>query len=51
MHDLIEGLTNIVSYYEQILNISNILVNANEFCVKNPNYRINDRSIHKNIKI
>lgn len=46
----IEGLVNIIHYYEKLLNLTNILHDSTEFCTKNPNYRINDRSTHKNIR-
>jgi len=45
----IEGLNSIVLYYEKLLGMTNVLNNATDFCLKNPNYRINDRSTHKKL--
>jgi hypothetical protein len=49
--EFIEGLQNIINKYETQFNIANLLENALNFNVKNPDYKITDRSTHTNIKI
>ena len=43
------GLQNITSYYEKLLNQTNLLVKSTEFANLNPNYRINQKYTHKQI--
>ena len=43
----IEGLPNIINYYENLLNIQNLANKAIQFNELNPNYRIKDKSTHK----
>ena len=46
----LEGLDNIVTYYEKLTNTSNLIENANTFNKLNSEYRITDNSTHKNLK-
>ena len=45
----IEGLNNIVKYYEMSTNTLNLIDKANKFMELNPNYRITNNSTHKQI--
>lgn len=47
----ISGLNNIILYYEKALNTKNLLVESDRFCELNPNYKITDKSTHRNIRI
>jgi len=46
----LEGLSDIVTYYEKSTNILNLIENANTFNKLNSEYRITDNSTHRNIK-
>ena len=46
----LEGLNNIVIYYEKLTNTLNLIENANMFNKLNGEYRITDNSTHKNLK-
>lgn len=46
----LEGLNQIVNYYEKLFNMSNLLNNALNFIEKNPRYRITDKASHRTIK-
>lgn len=43
------GINTIIKYFEDKYNVFNLLENSNKFYKCNPEYRINDRSTHKNI--
>lgn len=43
------GLTNIVNYYEIQFNITNLIDKAQKFNENNPDYKMTDRSTHKNL--
>ena len=45
----IEGLPKIILFYEQQLNITNLLENSKKFNDLNPNYKITDKSTHRTI--
>ncbi|AYV81408.1 MAG: hypothetical protein Harvfovirus32_4 [Harvfovirus sp.] len=45
--EIIEGLDNIVNFYEQLFEIDNLENNALLFIKNNPNFRISDMSTHK----
>lgn len=46
---LIEGINNIVIYYENFLKLNDLKNLSAIFCKNNPNYRITDLSTHKKI--
>jgi hypothetical protein len=46
----LSGLTNIIQFYEKYYNIQNLLQKSTSFINKNPNYKITDKSTHKNLK-
>lgn len=48
---LFEGLPNILAFYQNKLQINNLLDKAIQFDKLNPYYRITDKSTHKNIKM
>lgn len=45
------GLANILTYYENVLKVTNLYEDSNKFIQDNPNYRITDNSTYKHQKI
>ncbi len=43
------GLNSIVNYYEQSLNVNNLLQKSIRFRQLNPNYKITESFTHKNV--
>src|ERR1700742_1724837 len=43
---IINGLNNIIKFYERILKIDNLMEKTENFILLNPNYRISDNSTH-----
>ena len=48
-HSLIIGIDNITTFYENLLDMSDLAQLADTFCIQNPNFRISDPSTHKNL--
>lgn len=47
----LEGLKQIVYYYENLFNINDLLEKALKFISMNPRYRITDKASHKRITL
>lgn len=49
-NQLLVGLSQIVNYYETTFGLTNVIELANKFAINNPDYRMTDRSTHKDLK-
>ena len=48
-NEYIEGLENILEYYEKKLNFDKLLFKATLFSINNPYYQISDKATHKKL--